>query len=497
MANLNEGVRYWGDKVKQFPLITLLLLFTAVTACNTPPTPTPLPTPPVLALETVLPPTPTITVITVEVDEAEATALPSPYPAAPTLTITLLPQPDTPTPEPYLLPPPTPTLQSAYPIPQTSNEIFLPLITSSPHHLITPSPQPTNTPTLLPSTPTPTPIPSTPTPTPIPSTPTPTPIPTLDFAAIREELNAQGQELAPVKIGFHVGIGGNTAGLEEWMRRLDEAGIPFFLKSVDNAQPILLAQELKRTSGVPHVLVYRKAAGSEYDWDVPNYALSPDQAAEIHWQMHRDAFPPELDPSLVWIETINEVDKNVAEWMGQFALKTAELTWRDGYNWAAFGWASGEPEPAHWQTPSMLQFLRLAAENPDRLAIALHEYSYLVDDIGDAYPYKVGRFQELFKIVDQQGIPRPTVLITEWGWTYQHVPQPDEALADIDWAARLYAPYPEVKGAAVWYLGGNFADVDNETQRLIYPLMVYSLQNYFSAPRSPDQAPIQPEQFNP
>ena len=113
--------------------------------------------------------------------------------------------------------------------------------------------------------------------------PSPTPYPTLDFTAVRDELAAQGVAFAPVKIGFHVGISGNTAGLEQWMRALDAAGIPFFLKSVDNAQPIFLAQEMMRQSGVPHVLVYRKSAqgGSDYDWDVPNYSLPPDQAAEL------------------------------------------------------------------------------------------------------------------------------------------------------------------------------------------------------------------------
>ena len=52
-------------------------------------------------------------------------------------------------------------------------------------------------------------------------------------------------------------------------------------------------------------------------------------------------------------------------------------------------------------------------------------------------------------------------------------------MADIRWAAQLYAAYPEVKGAAVWYLGGYFGDVHNQTQRLIEPLRDYSLTHYF------------------
>lgn len=463
MADILKKIRIWGAKRKHLRLTRLLItspphpliLLILLTACHTPPTPTPSLPAPEMALATAVatsPPT-----------DAAATAYPLPT-AAPVT-------------EPYLAPTRRPATATAVPAATSSGtetaQTYLPAIASQPLATDTPAPSPPT------------------------ATPTPTPIATLDFTAVRRQLNAQGLELAPVKIGFHVGIGGNSEGLEAWMRRLDEAGVPFFLKSVDNAQPILFAQELKKQSGVPHILVYRKAAGGEYDWDVPDYSLPPDRAAALHWQNHREAFPPELDPSQVWLETINEVDKNEAEWLGQFALKTAELALADGFNWAAFGWASGEPEPEHWQTPSMLQFLRLAGANPDRLAIALHEYSYLTDDIGDAYPYKVGRFQELLQLADRQNIPRPTILITEWGWTYEHVPPPEDAMADIMWASQLYAPYPEVKGAAIWYLGGGFTNIADEAQLLIYPVMVYALQNYFSRPLPPERAPIQPELFAP
>jgi hypothetical protein len=335
--------------------------------------------------------------------------------------------------------------------------------------------------------------------TPIPTaqptdTPTPTPTPTIDFAAVRQQLQAQEQDLGFVKIGFHLSVGGNITGLNTWMERLDAAGVPFFLKSVDNAGPIFEAQELARASGVPHTLVYRRS-GVEYD--VPNYNLSPQEAARQHWQRHLEVFPPELDPSMVWLETINEVDKNRSEWLGQFALATAELALADGYKWAAFGWSSGEPEIANWRSPSMLQFLRLAAANPDRLAIALHEYSFLTDDIADQYPHKVGRFQQLFQVCDQNGIPRPTVLITEWGWAYQNIPPVSQALDHIAWASRLYAPYPEIKGAATWHLGCCFAEVADQTQQLIQPLTEYALGTYFAIPLPPAQAPIQPDLYRP
>ncbi|MCB9443985.1 MAG: hypothetical protein H6669_07090 [Ardenticatenaceae bacterium] len=328
-------------------------------------------------------------------------------------------------------------------------------------------------------------------------TATPTSIPMLDFAALQTQLQAEGQMLVYNKIGFHAGVNGTIEGLEEWMRQLDAAGVPFFIKTADNAEPVYIAQELMKQSGVPHTLVYRKASGGDI-YNVPNYDLPPAEAAQIHWQLHTEAFPPELDPSLVWLETINEVDKNRSEWLAEFALETAKLALRDGYKWAAFGWASGEPEPEDWQSPAMLEFLRLAAANPDRIAIALHEYSYLVDDIGHEYPYKIGRFQELFRICDQYGIPRPTVLITEWGWTYEDVPEPEQALRDIDWAAHLYAPYPQVKGAAIWFLGGgNFSNIHVKTQRLIRPLTDYSLQHYFTALLPPNQEPIDAGRYQP
>ncbi len=333
----------------------------------------------------------------------------------------------------------------------------------------------------------------TPTPTETPS-PTPTPTPTIDFRAVRAQLQAQGQDLGFAKIGFHTGVGGNRNGLGEWMRRLDAAGVPFFVKSVDDTGPLLEAQAIAAGSDTPHVLVFRRSGNA---YDTPNYDLPPEEAARQHWQLHMEGFPQELDRSQIWLETINEVDKGRSEWLGRFALETARLAMADGFRWAAFGWSSGEPEISDWQTPSMAAFLRLAAANPDRLAIALHEYSYDVDAIADQYPFKVGRFLQLFQVTDQMGLPRPTVLITEWGWEYQDVPSTDQALRDIGWAAALYAPYPEVKGAAIWYLGHGFDNIADQAQKLIRPVTEYALGTYFAIPLPPQKAALNPEAYRP
>ncbi len=321
----------------------------------------------------------------------------------------------------------------------------------------------------------------------------PTPINVADFDATAAELAARGETLVYNKIGFHVTFLEEADQLDGYMRRLDDEGVPFFLKSVDNAEPLYKAQELMKVSGVEHTLVYRSTL-----YDVPDYNLDPVLAAETYWELEKAIWPPELDPSVVWLETMNELDKNRSEWLAQFSLRTAQLALRDGQRWAAFGWASGEPEPSDWESPAMLELLRLIADNPDQLAIALHEYSYTADDIAHDYPHKVGRFLDLFRAADRHGIPRPTVLITEWGWSYDHIPAEPPAMEDITWAARLYAAYPQIKGAAIWNLG-KLEDVllplNTQVADLIDNMLALSLDTTFSAPALPEQAPLDASLF--
>lgn len=329
----------------------------------------------------------------------------------------------------------------------------------------------------------PTELPPTPEPT---LTPTPTPTP-VDFAAVRQELQAEGQDLAHVKIGFHTGPSGNARGLEDYITALAQVGVPAVIKSVDDYG--VCAQALRESPD--HVTIFRLTGG---DLELPLYELPPERAAEEHWVRVLQALPPEFDRR-TWLEVMNEPDKVRANWLGRFAHRTAELALRDGYRFAAFGWSSGEPEPEDWQTPGMVAFLRLASRHPERIAVALHEYSYEVDNIGNQYPWLIGRFQVFFHICDSLGIPRPTVLITEWGWEYQRVPPVDQAMRDIAWAAELYGAYPEVRGAVVWYLGGGYGGIAELAQRLILPLRYYVWSEYFVI--EPGQKPTDVNQFRP
>jgi hypothetical protein len=384
--------------------------------------------------------------------------------------------------------------QPRFALEETPTATLTPTVTITPTATVTPTITVTLTVTPTPTvtatpTPTPTPAPSTTTlhlpivllpPPPLPPPlPPPTPVfaaPPIDFAAARNTAQADGLDIAFNKIGFHVGAGGNMEGLWAWMDALDAAGAPIVLKSANNAEPLYYAQLLGQASGVPHVLIYRDA---RREYDNPLYHLPPEQAAAISWALNKAAFPPELDSGLVWIETTNEPDKNRSEWLAAFALESARRAVADGFRYAAFGWSGGEPEPEHWESPAMLAFLRFAAEHPEQVAVALHEYSFVTAEIGRMYPWLVGRFQKLFEACDRHGIERPTVLITEWGWAERGVPEPEAALEDIAWAAWLYAAYPQVKGAAIWYLGPGFEPIQDQTQRLIAPVADYSISNYF------------------
>jgi PKD repeat protein len=324
----------------------------------------------------------------------------------------------------------------------------------------------------------------------------------LDFDAIRAQLAAQGQDLAFVKVGFHTGGGGTFPGLGLWERCLDAAGVPFTLKQVPSANNGSVGEVagLRARSGVPHTAIYRRCCE---DFELPPCAVGGDwnnctddiaqQEAHAHWLRHLQAFPREVtdNKQWVWVETINEPWKgsgtrNNAEWLAKFSYYTAQETLAAGYSYAAFGWSSGEPEvgpppdamsPGYqWDGPEMQRFLRLAAQYPDRIAVSLHEYNYGDPTLKSTYPSLVGRFEKLLARCDANGIRRPTVLITEFGWPAP--PSAGEVMApdNVPWAAGLYAGYPQVEGVALWDQGG--------MGPIISRMTAYALQSYFAIPRS-------------
>lgn len=376
---------------------------------------------------------------------------------------------------------------------------YVPVSLGSPYD---PTPEPTATPTPEPT------VAPTPVPTPGEPLPPPTPVvaaPPIDFEAAREAARAQGLDLAFVKLGFHVAVGGNATGLGDYMRKLNDAGVPVFLKSANAGGPLYELQQLMKANEaagryVDHTLVFR-LTDPKYEAPYYNYDAEPEAAAQVSWALNSGDLPKELDPAIVWQETLNEPGRYgnngplQIERLARFSLATAKLAVAEGRRYAALSWSTGVPEREDWEHPAMLEFLRYAGEHPDQVAIALHEYSLVNDFISRDYPYLVGRFQTLFDVCDKYGIPRPTVLITEWGWEYNSVPEPVPALEDIAWASWLYAAYPTVKGAAIWYLGPGFGNIHNETQRLIAPLGDFAVSHYYII--HPGQGRINAEIFRP
>ncbi len=278
------------------------------------------------------------------------------------------------------------------------------------------------------------------------------------------------------KIGFHAGPGGNATGIGDYMRKLDAAGIPFVMKSVDHYGFIFEAAQF---ANAPHVFCYRLSAfgqPGDYNFDVPDYALDPEEAAAKHWLHMKKHLPPEFDREKVWIEPINEVDKGRSDWLGHFAAEFGGIALREGLKVMQFAWSSGEPEQDQWELPGMLRYLQLCAEHPDRLGIALHEYSYDKNDIWRLKGDLVGRFRQLFEVCDRHGIRRPKLIMSEWGWTHNRVPDPTTALIHIEEVNRLYARYPEILGGAIWFLGPGFENIANQAQRLIQPVTDFSLR---------------------
>lgn len=162
------------------------------------------------------------------------------------------------------------------------------------------------------------------------------------------------------KIGFHTGPAGNRTGINRggFMERLTQARIPFMLKSVDDYGPCFEAVEHIQKSGVPHMVVFRLSSsgqGTGYTFDIPRYDDYPNDpyaGAVKHWEKTMERLPRDFNKEYVWLELINEVDRNRCDWLGHFATHCASFALRDGYKITMFGWSSGEPEKSGWSNPA-------------------------------------------------------------------------------------------------------------------------------------------------
>ena len=113
------------------------------------------------------------------------------------------------------------------------------------------------------------------------------------------------------------GGGGNPSGIGEYVRKLDEAGKPATVFCNDGDIGISDAITLiENGSTVPHQMLFRIVQGGSVNYDVPNYDLSPTEAALDFYQRLITEVHPTVtnNKDLIWIQLGNELDKNKADW---------------------------------------------------------------------------------------------------------------------------------------------------------------------------------------
>jgi len=290
--------------------------------------------------------------------------------------------------------------------------------------------------------------------------------------------------------GFHTGVTGKPDGIGDFLRAVDAAGVPFFAYCASGTTSLIDAQEIMRSSDVSHNAVFRRVRfpHNQGGYDVPDYNLEPREAAILQWESHRDRWPSDLDPNLIYGETVNELRKEVewADWIGEFCYETAVLALNEGWKWIGPGYSTGTPDEGSWDTPGMQKFLRIASENRGRIGVALHEYSLDQDDITYNLGFHVGRFRFMNESCLRHGFKPPNVFFTEWGWGERNIPSAEEAIKQIIDIGALYAQYSNVKGAAIWALDGGWGTLHEQTHKLMKPLEEALIETRYNDPVDPD-----------
>lgn len=272
-----------------------------------------------------------------------------------------------------------------------------------------------------------------------------------------------------MSFGFHTGPGGNPTGIGDYVRKLDEAGIPATIVAADVTTGLSDALRLIRNgSNVKHNLVYRVVRGGSERYAVPNYNLSPRSAARVYRDLVQPLVPPEIKEMRqhVYIALGNELDTNRADWIGSWMAESALLWIADGYRVVGPNWAAGTPEPSHWLTPGMLGYLGYCQRNNPSAAIGLHEYSLRTDSM-PIDGYLIGRFMDVYDACDEKGYSYPDIIVTEFGWGRDDIPHPTDAIEDLNQVLDKYPFYPP---AALWWLGAGYGSIANDVQKLIFPV---------------------------
>ena len=310
--------------------------------------------------------------------------------------------------------------------------------------------------------------------------------------------------LAHPLVGFHDTVPSNANGIGDHFRALEEAGLPIIITSAGSYGPVREAQLI--TTHPKSICGWRSKSDKwGKDIDVPhtdgdNYIEEYDSyQARVLSVLPKDWLPDSI------LYVMNEVGRNKADGCARYALNIAPNLKEMGIRSMWFGWSAGTPESHHWESPDMLAFLRLCEAEPYWYGIAIHEYSYtvnsLIDSVPHPYPWQTGRWRVLRDICIKHDIDFNKLMLCrkEFGWergqgSHQAVPQPDEAIRQLDAFMRLDKS-PHIP-STIWYLGlGEFGEIGNQTQKLIAPVTNWTLNNKYEADVM--EAPSHPPVGNP
>jgi len=269
------------------------------------------------------------------------------------------------------------------------------------------------------------------------------------------------------RMGFHTASsGGNPSGIgEKYVKRLHDERIPVAITCADGTVGIgdALAS--------PHpddVLIFRVVRDGSEKYAVPDYGASPQDAARKTWDLispfiARDRVVTE-NKDKIWLAYGNELDQGNSEWIFKWSLEMCRLLNNQGYKAVGPNWAAGTPDYPAWETGAALDFLRYCGENPAKAAVGVHEYSYEVDDLFAGGGDKVGRYRHIVKVCQGHQIARPTILIKEFGYTYNAVPEASKIIDDL---RKLFQLYPDYPPATLWWLGPDYGQIANQLQKAI------------------------------
>lgn len=218
-------------------------------------------------------------------------------------------------------------------------------------------------------------------------------------------------------IGIHAGLTGYSP--KPYTEAINDAGHAAFIKVVDDTGRANEALRVGRERGIENVVVFRSTAAG----DLPDYQLEPEVAAARHFERHREHIQY-LDDGC-WVETINEPDRNIMNWLGAYAYEMALLLLAHfpTLRYCAPSSNSGEPETAaDWMSDGWRRFFELAESNPGRLGVSVHQYNWAAKPFDEVYPWHVGREEQVRIACEHFDVPVPPILVTEWGFAHDHVP---------------------------------------------------------------------------